>query len=380
MASFWKQLWQRVDPDLVPTIERVFDLVEPKLRLFSDYQKRLQEPVRSALAYAGELNNQLSTEAEINLEEFTSDPFIHALFARPENIKNAIGGSRDVQQYIKEQSSNSGETIYALMGMRYSEKNFIGNQTTHHGTVSDVLQTAAIFSDHTLTCLAANPTTLAQNICDHFVDSLFMQIKTDITEREAERRERETAQQVLASRIRSNKVENMHNAEHELLEIELRLTDLNHLLNYENRFELIAKTIESAAEHLKLTEHQIDIDARGVLRDSNHRLAGHFALHELDARDDRRWFIHKVSINAEHAKALTQERGEKIGESLFLREFVLGIQAQANSKNFTRPFMPAAPPNRLRFAIHGGQRTLDADITSEAAHTCSQSDFTLPIQ
>ncbi|OOZ37995.1 hypothetical protein BOW53_16780, partial [Solemya pervernicosa gill symbiont] len=32
-----------------------------------------------------------------------------------------------------------------------------------------------------------------------------------------------------------------------------------------------------------------------------------------------------------------------IGESLFLREFVLGIQAQANSKNFTRPFMPAAP-------------------------------------
>ncbi|OOZ38257.1 electron transporter RnfD, partial [Solemya pervernicosa gill symbiont] len=32
-----------------------------------------------------------------------------------------------------------------------------------------------------------------------------------------------------------------------------------------------------------------------------------------------------------------------VGESLFLREFVLGIQAQANSKNFTRPFMPAAP-------------------------------------
>ncbi|QKQ27306.1 hypothetical protein [Candidatus Reidiella endopervernicosa] len=35
-----------------------------------------------------------------------------------------------------------------------------------------------------------------------------------------------------------------------------------------------------------------------------------------------------------------------------MRKFVLGIQAQANSKNFTRPFMPAAPrPSCVRCAI-----------------------------
>ncbi|QKQ26436.1 hypothetical protein [Candidatus Reidiella endopervernicosa] len=31
-----------------------------------------------------------------------------------------------------------------------------------------------------------------------------------------------------------------------------------------------------------------------------------------------------------------------------MRKFVLGIQAQANSKNLTRPFMPAAPRPSLR--------------------------------
>ncbi|WP_236725693.1 hypothetical protein, partial [Solemya pervernicosa gill symbiont] len=43
--------------------------------------------------------------------------------------------------------------------------------------------------------------------------------------------------------------------------------------------------------------------------------------------------------------ALADERlfQHDTGESLFLRKLVLGIQAQANSKNFTRPFMPAAP-------------------------------------
>ncbi|QKQ27330.1 hypothetical protein [Candidatus Reidiella endopervernicosa] len=41
-----------------------------------------------------------------------------------------------------------------------------------------------------------------------------------------------------------------------------------------------------------------------------------------------------------------------------MRKFVLGIQAQANSKNLTRPFMPAAPDvlrtlrNHLFEALH----------------------------
>ncbi|WP_236725790.1 hypothetical protein, partial [Solemya pervernicosa gill symbiont] len=35
-------------------------------------------------------------------------------------------------------------------------------------------------------------------------------------------------------------------------------------------------------------------------------------------------------------------RGQ-IGESLFLRKLVLGIQAQASGKYLTRPFMPTAP-------------------------------------
>ncbi|QKQ27895.1 tetratricopeptide repeat protein [Candidatus Reidiella endopervernicosa] len=56
----------------------------------------------------------------------------------------------------------------------------------------------------------------------------------------------------------------------------------------------------------------------------------------IDHRDD-------VPILNRIKGALTSgyQRGSR--ESLFLRKFVLGIQAQANSKNLTRPFMPTAP-------------------------------------
>ncbi|QKQ25751.1 hypothetical protein [Candidatus Reidiella endopervernicosa] len=52
------------------------------------------------------------------------------------------------------------------------------------------------------------------------------------------------------------------------------------------------------------------------------------------------------------------------GESLFLRKFVLGIQAQANSKNFTRPFMPSAPrPSCVRCVITSSRLYTTPSVT-----------------
>ncbi|GFO72098.1 hypothetical protein BJAS_P2060 [Bathymodiolus japonicus methanotrophic gill symbiont] len=42
---------------------------------------------------------------------------------------------------------------------------------------------------------------------------------------------------------------------------------------------------------------------------------------------------------------------ENLGESLFLRKLVLGIPAQASSKNLTRPLMPPAAPIRPRHLV-----------------------------
>ncbi|WP_221896174.1 hypothetical protein [Bathymodiolus japonicus methanotrophic gill symbiont] len=43
--------------------------------------------------------------------------------------------------------------------------------------------------------------------------------------------------------------------------------------------------------------------------------------------------------------------GYSVGESLFLRKLVLGIPAQASSKNLTRPLMPPAAPIRPRHLV-----------------------------
>ncbi|WP_236860592.1 hypothetical protein [Candidatus Reidiella endopervernicosa] len=47
-----------------------------------------------------------------------------------------------------------------------------------------------------------------------------------------------------------------------------------------------------------------------------------------------------------------------------MRKFVLGIQAQANSKNFTRPFMPAAPrPSCVRCVITSSRLYTTSSLT-----------------
>ncbi|WP_221893627.1 hypothetical protein [Bathymodiolus japonicus methanotrophic gill symbiont] len=48
---------------------------------------------------------------------------------------------------------------------------------------------------------------------------------------------------------------------------------------------------------------------------------------------------------------LSARPGLTAGESLFLRKLVLGISAQASSKNLTRPLMPPAAPIRPRHLV-----------------------------
>ncbi|QKQ25049.1 hypothetical protein [Candidatus Reidiella endopervernicosa] len=61
-----------------------------------------------------------------------------------------------------------------------------------------------------------------------------------------------------------------------------------------------------------------------------------------------------------------------------MRKFVLGIQAQANSKNFTRPFMPAAPrPSCVRCVITSSRLYTTPSVTlrRHKAAAASSSSF-----
>ncbi|QKQ25714.1 hypothetical protein [Candidatus Reidiella endopervernicosa] len=61
-----------------------------------------------------------------------------------------------------------------------------------------------------------------------------------------------------------------------------------------------------------------------------------------------------------------------------MRKFVLGIQAQANSKNFTRPFMPAAPrPSCVRCLITSSRLYTTPSVTlrRHKAAAASSSSF-----
>ncbi|GFO73523.1 hypothetical protein BJAS_P4365 [Bathymodiolus japonicus methanotrophic gill symbiont] len=61
--------------------------------------------------------------------------------------------------------------------------------------------------------------------------------------------------------------------------------------------------------------------------------------------------VSRLERELEQANLKTIEQIKKHGESLFLRKLVLGIPAQASSKNLTRPLMPPAAPIRPRHLV-----------------------------
>nr|WP_230988089.1 hypothetical protein [Bathymodiolus japonicus methanotrophic gill symbiont] len=79
---------------------------------------------------------------------------------------------------------------------------------------------------------------------------------------------------------------------------------------------------------------------------------------QLDEEGSSRGLI--LSLLFDHCLLLHPEKIARIesklpaytvGESLFLRKLVLGIPAQASSKNLTRPLMPPAAPIRPRHLV-----------------------------
>ncbi|OOZ40859.1 hypothetical protein BOW53_05860 [Solemya pervernicosa gill symbiont] len=60
-------------------------------------------------------------------------------------------------------------------------------------------------------------------------------------------------------------------------------------------------------------------------------------------------FVTAIHILVPQLEHLVRFHLKQVGESLFLRKLVLGIQAQASGKYLTRPFMPTAPPDGVDY-------------------------------
>jgi len=134
--------------DVLGTVERVVDGTDSRIRLVSGYRSKLQDVIRSSLAFADELVEQIPGGIEVNRHTFVTDPYVNAYFANVSDIRNIFSQSSEIRDFLEGYGDNDAMECCALLCMHMSEKTVLGMELSGDILRKDVRQVALNFSDH----------------------------------------------------------------------------------------------------------------------------------------------------------------------------------------------------------------------------------------
>jgi len=134
--------------DVVSTVERVVDGTDSRIRLVSGYRSKLQDVIRSSLAFADELVEQIPGGIEVNRHTFVTDPYVNAYFANVTDMRAIFSHSSEIKDFMEGYGDNDAMECCALLCMQMSEKTVLGMELSGDIMRKDVRQVAVNFSDH----------------------------------------------------------------------------------------------------------------------------------------------------------------------------------------------------------------------------------------
>jgi hypothetical protein len=286
------------DPRIVSLVARAVEQIDPRLKSFGNYPRAYLPAITAASRYVSELVAALPDCIELRPSGYAQVPQLHALFSDVEAIYNTVRESKEIKAYCREQGKPQGGELFALMGMRRHQKTGFGPQLSGEDLLHDVQQSIVYFDTHTLTLPSVNSDEFKEKIERHLFDSLIKSLSEHIATGVRQRQELETERDMLASHLRSHP-QRSEEMEGKLLQLRAQIDRLNSeyvLSNYYRSFETV---MAMPQQYLSLEQCEMPIDMRGVMRESEERLAGNFVFYDLVGRDRRRWTLCPVRLPVE---------------------------------------------------------------------------------
>lgn len=134
--------------DIPGIVERVVDGTDGRIRLVSGYRKKLQDIIRSSLAFADELVEHIPGAIEVNRHTFVSDPYVNAFFANVSDMRAIFSQSSEIKEFLEGYGDNAAMECCTLLCMHMSEKTVMGMELSGDIMKREVRQVAVNFSDH----------------------------------------------------------------------------------------------------------------------------------------------------------------------------------------------------------------------------------------
>jgi hypothetical protein len=192
--------------DVQGTVERVVDGTDGRIRLVSGYRNKLQDVIRSSLAFADELVEQIPGGIEVNRHTFVSDPYVNAYFANVSDMRTIFSHSSEIKDFMEGYGDNEAVECCALLCMHMSEKTVLGMELSGEILKKDVRQVAINFSDHRIYSPAPREPETRQGLKQCLFDGLVTNALERITRMRLTNFQLKSELQILKSRQRRQRM------------------------------------------------------------------------------------------------------------------------------------------------------------------------------
>lgn len=296
---------RELSPQVRAAIDNAAQLVDPMLRAAAGYPRDLAGPAARALEYCAGLAQSIPGPVEIGRRTFATDPLVHALFGRAEDIGEMLGRSHAVRDYLEDSATEAD--FHALLGMRRKEKHQFGMALQGDVVRSEVPQTLLYFGDHTL----SDPAGGAEAARERLQGSMFrglaqsfaLHVHTLQQERDQSLRDR-AMERAIAARQHDARPEIRHAAHsRRLRHLHDALSEGAASLTPERLLDQLAACFDDPSPFLRLDQVEVAVDPMGVVaeRSADDSSAQRLRFMEMTSRDRRQWVVVLARIDREEA-------------------------------------------------------------------------------
>ena len=136
-------------------VELVVESVEPRCRLNTRYQEKLEGCIRKSIAYLREVGREGLEPVLLTRAAWNDDPRLNAFFATADDVPACLGRSSELRAFFDDPANRDVQEAYALLGMKKEERTVFAPQLEGDALRHDVAQVTVSFSGHRIIAPAA---------------------------------------------------------------------------------------------------------------------------------------------------------------------------------------------------------------------------------
>ena len=267
------------DPALAKALQRAADRVEPLLRQTPGWPRRYRRPIAAALRQSRRVSATIPGPVEIDDEHYARDPFVHALFGSPDEIRRILSTSRVMRDYV---AAGTNDEACALLTMRRLEKHTFGIDMDGEVMRREMPQDVVWYTDHQLAGPAPSEAEARENLLwvqfDHFLE----RVKAGVGHLQAERDRLAHAKDLAMARLKAAESDRRAEQRQALEQVLKQLAEITETLELDHLAEVFGAVLSHPEDCLFLQPHTLVLDGMGVVRPARDQTATAASLDFMD--------------------------------------------------------------------------------------------------